>query len=138
VKGVEGSVPDDPAPAVSLLARPERMATEIAAEVLSQLPAPDETQPAPAASVEEVTRAMARLLDAHELAGKSTKEAVPHLASAVEDLSRALGPEHPFVGSQPSELADLRRKTGDAAGAAADAARAEAIAEAHKERPAPP
>jgi Zn-dependent protease with chaperone function len=138
VQGIEGTVADESSPAVSLLSRPESTATEIAAEVLSQLPPPDENQPAPAGSVEEVTRAMARLLDAHELASKSTKEALPHLAAAVEDLSRTLGPAHPFVGSQLSELADLRRKTGDAAGAEADAARAESITRAKKERPARP
>ena len=138
VRGIEGTVADDPAPAVSLLSRPETIATEVAAEVLFQLPPPEANQPAPAASVEEVTRAMARLLDAHELAGKDTREAVPHLAAAVEGLSRTLGPEHPFVGSQLSELADLRRKTGDSAGAEADAARANAISRANEGRTATP
>lgn len=138
VRGIEGTVPDDPAPAVSLLSRPEAIATEIAAEVISELPPPDQSQPAPVASLEEVTRAMARLLDAHELASKANREAVPHLAAAVEGLSRALGPEHPFVGSQLSELAELRRTTGDIAGADADAARAQAITRSNEARAAPP
>ena len=54
VRGIEGTVPDDPAPAVSLLAGAEKMAAELAAEVLQQLPPPDESQPAPAGSVDEV------------------------------------------------------------------------------------
>lgn len=137
VRGIEGTVPDDPAPAVSLLAGAEKMAAELAAEVLQQLPPPDESQPAPAGSVDEVSRALSRLLDAHELAAKSTEQALPHLAAAVEDLSQALGPEHPVVGEQLSELAALRRKHGDLAGADADTARAEAIAEAHRARTEP-
>ena len=70
----------------------------------------------------------------HELASKATREAVPHLAAAVEGLSRTLGPEHPFVGTQLSELSELRRKTGDVAGADADAARAKGIAAADAAR----
>ena len=134
VQGIEGTVPDDPAPAVSLLSRPESIATELSAEVISQLPPPDKSQPVPVAPLEEVARAMARLLDAHELASKATREAVPHLAAAVEGLSRTLGPEHPFVGRQLSELSELRRKAGDVPGADADAARAKGIAAADAAR----
>jgi len=127
VAGIRGSRLDDRSAAVSLLARPEQSAIELAALVLKRLPDPDPAMPRPARSADEVVQALSALQDAHGSCRNGLPGSLALLESALEGLSAALGPEHPFLADQLRELAAARRGDGDEAGAQAALDRAEKI-----------
>jgi Zn-dependent protease with chaperone function len=127
VAGIRGSRLDDRSAAVSLLARPDQSASELAALVLTRLPDPDPDMPQPARSADEVVQALSAVQDARGSCRHGLPGSLAMLESALEALSTALGPEHTFLADQLRELAEARRRAGDEGGAEAALHRAEEI-----------
>jgi Zn-dependent protease with chaperone function/Tfp pilus assembly protein PilF len=128
VAGMQGTRPDDPRPAVTLLSNPDKFAIEVAAPVLARLPPPDLDTPQPLRPT-EVTRAISSLQDAYSLKKHGLLGALAAFERSLEELSTALGAEHPFLAEHLRELGKARRSAGDVAGADAAAQRATAIDE---------
>jgi hypothetical protein len=96
--------------------------------VLARLPPPDLDTPQPLRPT-EVTRAISSLQDAYSLKKHGLLGALAAFERSLEELSTALGAEHPFLAEHLRELGKARRSAGDVAGADAAAQRATAIDE---------
>jgi len=126
VAGMQGTSPDDPRPAVSLLSSPEKSASEAAAPLLSRLPDVDPETPQPLRPA-DVTRAISALQDAYALKKHGLPGVLAGFEKSIEDLTSVLGAEHPFLAQHLRALGESRRRAGDATGAEAAAQRATAI-----------
>jgi Zn-dependent protease with chaperone function/Tfp pilus assembly protein PilF len=126
VAGMQGTHPEDPRPAVTLLSNPEKSASEVAAPLLARLPDADPDAPPPLKPT-EVTHAVSGLQDAYSLKQHGLPGVLEAFEKSLEELSSVLGAQHPFLAEHLRELSESRRRAGDAAGADAAAQRAATV-----------
>ena len=134
VAGIRGSRLDDRSSAVHLLSNPEKLAAEVATDLVARLPALDPDAPRPLKPPGDVVHALSSLQDAYGFTKHGLPEALSVFEASVEELTRALGTEHPFLVERLRELAEARRKAGDEPGAEAALQRATAIEEREVKR----